>query len=89
VAKRCARFPGESWRERDLTEPNHLAILIPDASFKAANACLQTHCGFGFADACGGERKFRGTQAYPVAPISTGLIPSHLAEHVSGLPRFS
>ena len=53
----------------------------------AANACVQTHGGFGFAEEYDIERKFRETRLYQVAPISTNLILSHLAEHVLGMPR--
>ena len=53
----------------------------------AANACIQTHGGFGFAEEYDVERKFRETRLYQVAPISTNLILSYLAEHVLGLPR--
>ncbi len=68
-------------------EANMAKMLAADASFEAANACLQTHGGFGFAEEYDVERKFRETSLYQVAPISTNLIPSHLAEHVLGLPR--
>ena len=57
------------------------------ASWEAANVCLQTHGGFGFAAEYDVERKFRETRLYLVAPISTNLILSYLAEHVLGLPR--
>jgi acyl-CoA dehydrogenase len=62
-------------------------MLAADASFEAANACIQTHGGYGFAEEYDVERKFRETRLYQVAPISTNLILSHLAEHVLGLPR--
>jgi alkylation response protein AidB-like acyl-CoA dehydrogenase len=68
-------------------EANMAKMLAADASFEAANACLQTHGGFGFAEDYDIERKFRETRLYQVAPISTNLILSHLAEHVLGLPR--
>ena len=55
--------------------------------FEAANVCVQTHGGFGFAEEYDVERKFREARLYQVAPISTNLILSHLAEHVLGLPR--
>ena len=58
-----------------------------DASNEAANACIQTHGGFGFAEDYDIERKFRETRLYQVAPISTNLILSYLSEHVLGLPR--
>ncbi|WP_333814188.1 acyl-CoA dehydrogenase family protein [Tabrizicola sp.] len=68
-------------------EANMAKMLAADASFEAANACIQTHGGFGFAEEFGIERKFRETRLYQVAPISTNLILSYLAEHVLGLPR--
>ncbi len=68
-------------------EANMAKMLAADASFEAANACIQTHGGFGFAEDYDVERKFRETRLYQVAPISTNLILSYLAEHVLGLPR--
>lgn len=68
-------------------EANMAKFLAADASFEAANACIQTHGGFGFAEEFDVERKFRETRLYQVAPISTNLILSYLAEHVLGLPR--
>lgn len=68
-------------------EANMAKMLAADASFEAANACIQTHGGFGFAEEYDIERKFRETRLYQVAPISTNLILSYLAEHVLGLPR--
>ena len=68
-------------------EANMAKLLAAKASWEAANACLQTHGGFGFAAEYDVERKFRETRLYQVAPISTNLILSHLAEHVLGLPR--
>ena len=68
-------------------EANMAKLLAADASFEAANACVQTHGGFGFAEEYDIERKFRETRLYQVAPISTNLIMSYLAEHVLGLPR--
>jgi len=68
-------------------EANMAKLLAADASWEAANVCLQTHGGFGFAAEYGVERKFRETRLYQVAPISTNLILSYLAEHVLGLPR--
>jgi acyl-CoA dehydrogenase len=58
-----------------------------EASWEAANVCLQTHGGFGFAAEYDVERKFRETRLYQVAPVSTNLILSYVAEHVLGLPR--
>lgn len=68
-------------------EANMAKMLAADASFEAANAAIQTHGGFGFAEEYDIERKFRETRLYSVAPISTNLILSHLAEHVLGMPR--
>ncbi len=68
-------------------EANMAKLLAADASFEAANACVQTHGGFGFAEEYDVERKFRETRLYQVAPISTNLILSFIAEHVLGLPR--
>src|SRR3954464_15488919 len=68
-------------------EANMAKMLAADASFEAANVCVQTHGGFGFAEEYGIERKFRETRLYQVAPISTNLILAYLAEHVLGMPR--
>jgi alkylation response protein AidB-like acyl-CoA dehydrogenase len=68
-------------------EANMAKMLAADASFEAGNVCIQTHGGFGFAEEFDIERKFRETRLYQVAPISTNLILSYLAEHVLGLPR--
>jgi acyl-CoA dehydrogenase len=68
-------------------EANMAKLLAADASWKAADMCLQTHGGFGFAEEYDIERKFRETRLYQIAPISTNLILSYLAEHVLGLPR--
>jgi alkylation response protein AidB-like acyl-CoA dehydrogenase len=68
-------------------EANMAKMLAADVSFEAANVCLQTHGGFGFAEEYDIERKFRETRLYQVAPISTNLILAYLAEHVLGLPR--
>ena len=68
-------------------EANMAKLLAADASWEAANVCLQTHGGFGFAEDFDIERKFRETRLYQVAPVSTNLILSYLAEHVLGLPR--
>jgi acyl-CoA dehydrogenase len=69
------------------TEANLAKLLAADASWAAADTCLQTHGGFGFAEEFDIERKFRETRLYQTAPISTNLILSYLAEHVLGLPR--
>jgi len=68
-------------------QANMAKLLAADASWEAANACLQTHGGFGFAAEYDVERKFRETRLYQVAPISTNLILAYIAEHVLGLPR--
>ncbi len=68
-------------------QANMAKLLAADASWAAADMCLQTHGGFGFAEEYDVERKFRETRLYQVAPISTNLILAFLAEHVLGLPR--
>jgi acyl-CoA dehydrogenase len=68
-------------------EANMAKYLAAKASWEAANACLQFHGGFGFAAEYDVERKFRETRLYQVAPISTNLILSYVAEHLLGLPR--
>ncbi len=68
-------------------QANMAKYLAAKASWEAANACLQTHGGFGFACEYDVERKFRETRLYQVAPISTNLILSYVAEHVLQLPR--
>jgi len=68
-------------------EANMAKLLAADASWEAANVTLQTHGGFGFAEEYDVERKFRETKLYQVAPISTNLILSYVAEHILGLPR--
>jgi acyl-CoA dehydrogenase len=82
----------EACRRFDAHEPageqaNMAKYLAAKASWEAANACLQFHGGFGFATEYEVERKFRETRLYQVAPISTNLILSYVAEHVLGLPR--
>ena len=82
----------EACRLYDARQPcgaqaNMAKYLAAQASWEAANACLQFHGGFGFACEYDVERKFRETRLYQVAPISTNLILSHIAEHVLGLPR--
>ena len=68
-------------------EANMAKMLAADASNEAANACIQTHGGFGFAEEYDVERKFRETRLYQVAPISTNLVLSFLSEHVLKMPR--
>ncbi|MEM5299971.1 acyl-CoA dehydrogenase family protein [Burkholderia sp. JPY481] len=82
----------EAARRFDAQQPcgaqaNMAKLLAADASWEAANACLQFHGGFGFACEYDVERKFRETRLYQVAPISTNLILSYVAEHILGLPR--
>ena len=84
VQRACDLFEaGENCGE----EANMAKMLAADAAWEAANACVQTHGGFGFAEEYDVERKFRETRLYQVAPISTNLILSYLSEHVLGLPR--
>ena len=68
-------------------EANIAKLLSADASWAAADMCLQTHGGFGFAEEYDIERKFRETRLFQVAPISTNLILSYIAEHILELPR--
>ena len=69
------------------TEANMAKMLASEASWYAADMCVQTHGGFGFAEEYDIERKFRETRLYQVAPISTNLILSHVGTHVLGLPK--
>jgi acyl-CoA dehydrogenase len=82
--KACTLFDA---RQPCGAEANMALLLAAEASWEAANACLQFHGGFGFACEYDVERKFRETRLYQVAPISTNLILSYVAEHVLGLPR--
>src|SRR5437773_7917513 len=84
VREAAARY--ESGRDCG-AEANMAKLLAADASWAAADMCVQTFGGFGFAEEFDVERKFRETRLYQVAPISTNLILSYLAEHVLGLPR--
>ena len=68
-------------------QANMAKMLAAEASWAAGEACIQTHGGFGFAEEYDIERKFRETRLYQVAPISTNLILSYVAEHVLGMPR--
>jgi acyl-CoA dehydrogenase len=68
-------------------EANTAKLLASEASWQAANACLDTHGGFGFAAEYDVERKFRETRLYSIAPVSNNLILAHLGQHVLGLPR--
>ncbi|HWM83948.1 MAG TPA: acyl-CoA dehydrogenase family protein [Pseudolabrys sp.] len=84
VNEAAARFESG----RDCGEQANIAkMLAAEASWAAAEACVQTHGGFGFAEEYDVERKFRETRLYQVAPISTNLILSYIAEHVLGMPR--
>ncbi len=84
VRQGLARFDaGEPCGE----EANMGKLLAAEASWAAAEACVQTHGGFGFAEEYDIERKFRETRLYQVAPLSTNLILSYLGEHVLGMPR--
>ena len=69
------------------SEANMAKMLASEASWKAADVCVQTHGGFGFAEEYDIERKFRETRLYQVAPISTNLILSHVATHILDLPK--
>jgi acyl-CoA dehydrogenase len=82
----------EAARRFDAGQPcgaqaNMSKLLAADASWEAANVCLQTHGGFGFATEYDVERKFRETRLYQVAPVSTNLILSYIGEHVLGMPK--
>jgi acyl-CoA dehydrogenase len=68
-------------------EANMAKMLASEASWAAGEACMQTHGGFAFAEDYDIERKWRETRLYQIAPISTNLILSYLAEHVLDLPR--
>lgn len=80
----CRRFDAH---EECGAQANMAKLLAADASWAAANECMQTHGGFGFAEEYDIERKFRETKLYQVAPISTNLILSYVAEHILDLPR--
>ena len=82
--KACALYDAKQACGAEANMAKHLAAK---ASWEAANACLQTHGGFGFACEYDIERKFRETRLYQVAPISTNLILSYVGEHVLGMPR--
>jgi acyl-CoA dehydrogenase len=84
VQRAAARFDGGASIG---PEANMAKLLASEASWQAADTCLQTHGGYGFAEDFDVERKFRETRLYQVAPISTNLILSYIAEHVLGLPR--
>ncbi len=84
VEKAAAAFDAG---KRPGPEANMAKLLASEASWQAAEMCLQTHGGYGFAEEYDVERKFREARLYQVAPISTNLILSYIAEHVLGLPR--
>lgn len=84
VARAASLYDGE---QPCGPEANMAKLLAAEASWQAADMCVQTHGGFGFAEEFDIERKFRETRLYQVAPISTNLILSYLAEHVLDLPR--
>jgi alkylation response protein AidB-like acyl-CoA dehydrogenase len=73
--------------EKSAAEANMAKLLCADASWEAANACLDTHGGVGFAREYDVERKFRETRLYQVAPVSTNMVLAYLAQNVLGLPR--
>ena len=84
-----AEGPGRSSRRGETCgeEANMGKMLAAEAAWAAAEACVQTHGGFGFAEEYDIERKFREARLYQVAPISTNLILSYIGEHVLGMPR--
>jgi len=82
--KACALFDAD---KPCGAEANMAKYLAAKASWEAGNACIQFHGGYGFACEYDVERKFRETRLYQVAPISTNLILSYIAEHVLGMPR--
>ena len=73
--------------ERCGAEANMAKLLASEASWAAANACLDTHGGYGFAREYDVERKFRETRLYTVAPVSNNLVLAYLGQHVLGMPR--
>ena len=80
----CSRFDA---RQPCGAQANMAKYLAAKASWEAANACMQTYGGFGFANEYDIERKFRETRLYQVAPISTNMVLAYIAEHVLGMPR--
>ena len=73
--------------ERCGEQANMAKLLASEASWKAADMCMQTHGGYAFAEEYDVERKFRETRLYRIAPVSNNLVLSYIAEHVLGLPR--
>jgi alkylation response protein AidB-like acyl-CoA dehydrogenase len=84
-AQYAMRFPSDADGIKDVV--NMAKLLASEASWFAADTCVQTFGGYGFAEEYDVERKFRETRLYQVAPISTNLILSHVATHVLGMPR--
>ncbi|NDC62132.1 MAG: acyl-CoA dehydrogenase, partial [Betaproteobacteria bacterium] len=82
--KACAMFDAQ---QACGAQANMAKYLAAKASWEAANACIQFHGGFGFANEYDVERKFRETRLYQVAPVSTNMIYAYVAEHLLGLPR--
>ncbi len=68
-------------------EANMAKLLASEASWEAANACLDAHGGFGFAQEYDVERKFRETRLYKIAPVNNNLVLAYVGQHVLGLPR--
>jgi alkylation response protein AidB-like acyl-CoA dehydrogenase len=68
-------------------EANMAKLLASEAAWQAADTCMQTHGGFGFAEEYDVERKFRETRLYSVAPVSNNLVQAYVGQHVLGLPR--
>ena len=90
VTQASCRYRAAARYDRALAagaDANIAKLLASEAAWKAADTCVQTHGGFGFAEEYDVERKFRETRLYQVAPISTNLILSYVAEHVLGMPR--
>ncbi len=87
----CKQFPDDYWRktdrERAYPQANMAKLLAYEASWKAANICLDTHGGYGFVDEYDVERKFRETRLFQVAPVNNNLVLAYLANHVLDLPR--
>src|SRR5690606_3247629 len=84
VRKAAAMFDGG---EPCGPQANMCKLLASEASWEAADVCMQTYGGFGFAEEYDIERKFRETRLYRTAPVSTNLILAYLGEHVLGMPR--
>ena len=74
-------------KERCGAEANMAKLLASEAAWEAANVCLTTHGGYGFATEYDVERKFRETRLFTVAPVSNNLVLAYLAQHVLGMPK--